>query len=235
MQNGPNHPLYESSYCTIDIGELLATLQASLDQKTSDLQAYIVEIQELNRRATLRSAQASESATELAQEEATKYAADTNREIDHIEQQIVYLERGTLTIQRNDDGSERIPFFPTQVVKTLDGSIGTITYSTATKANITLTDGTKTWSKTKNLKHLNGFAKRSGPVERQVAAFAQAQDPDSNDSSDEEESHWNPALAQALRLVDEGNGDAEHNQFDENETESDDGEYNDEYGHESDN
>ena len=234
MQNGQNHPHYESSYCSIDIGELLANLQATLDQKFNELEAYTVEIQEINRRFSSRSAQAADTATELAQNEAAKYTAATNREIEHIEEQIVYLERGSLTVKRLDDGSEFIPFFPTHIVKTLDGSIGTVTYSTATTVNITLTNGTKTWSKPKNLKHLRGFAKRSGPVERQVAAFAQAENQESNGSSDEEESHWDPALAELIRLVNQSNGEGDHDQS-EYETESDDGEYNDEYGHESDN
>ena len=85
-----------------------------------------------------------------------------------------------------------------------------------------------------NLKHLRGFAKQSGPVERQVAAFAQAENQESNDSSDEGESHWDPALAELIRLVNQSNGEGDHDQS-EYETESDDGEYNDEYGHESDN
>ena len=119
-------------------------------------------------------------------------------------------------------------------MKILDGRIGTIFRGTPDSASIHLTDGTRYVCSITELQHQHGFARRTGPAKHPVAAIPQAADQESVESSDEE-SHRDPDLAELIRLVNEDNGDTEHDQFDEGETESDDEEYGNQYGNESDN
>ena len=230
MQNGPNHPPYESSYCSIDIDQLLAFLKKRLENLYREVKSCQTLIEDLSR--LLYPIQPSDSIFTI--DELQRKVRNNYQEIEHFEQQIVYLERGCLTIKHLDDGSQFIPFFPTHVVKTLDGRIGTIFRSTADSASIHITDGTRYVCGTEKLQHQHGFAKRSGPVEPRVAAFAQARNQDSGESSDEEESHWDPALAELIHQVNQGNGEGDHDQS-EYETESDLEEYENQYGNESDN
>ena len=234
MQNGPNHPPYESSYCSIDIDQLLAFLKKRLENLYREVKSSQTLIEGLSR--LLYPIQPSDSIFTV--DELQRTVINNYQEIEHFEQQIVYLEKGCLTIKLLDDGSQFIPFFPTHIVKTLDGRIGTIFRSTADSASIHITDGTRYVCGTEELQHQHGFAKQSGPVEPRVAAFAQARNQDSCESSDEgsnEESRRDPDLAELIRLVNEGNGDAEHDQFNKNESESDYEEYENQYGNESDN
>ena len=231
MQNGPNHPPYESSYCSIDIDQLLAFLKKRLENLNRELKSCQTLIEDLSR--LLYPIQPSDSIFTIDKLQRT--VRNNYQEIEHYEQQVVYLERGCLTIKRLDDGSQFIPFFPTHIVKTVDGRVGTIFRSTADSASIHITDGTIHVCKTEGLQHQHGFAKRSGPVEHPVAAFAQAKNQESNGSSDEEESHWDPALAELICQVNQGNGEGDHDQSDEDETESDIEEYEYQYGNKSDN
>ena len=181
MQNGPNHPPYESSYCSIDIDQLLAFLKKRLENLYREVKLCQTLFEDLSR--LLYPIQPSDSIFTIDKLQRT--VRNNYQEIEHFEQQIVYLERGCLTIKRLDDGSQFIPFFPTHIVKTVDGRVGTIFRSTADSASIHITDGTTYICKTEGLQHQHGFAKRSGPVEPRVAAFAQARNQDSGESETE--------------------------------------------------
>ena len=141
--------------------------------------------------------------------------------VKQLQDQITFLEKGSRKIIRLDNGTEVIPIFPTDRVKTAEGLTGTVTRSTLTRVDLTFDDGKQSWRKPENLVSLQKCARSSGgPPKKKVAAVAQAQNDGSDDSSDEET--YSPTLARALQDIWEHGSEGEGGRWDENEEETED-------------
>ena len=92
----------------------------------------------------------------------THTAAYRRQIVKHLQDQITYLEKGSRKILRLDNGTEVIPIFPTDQVKTAEGFIGTVTRSTLTRVDVTFDDFKKSWRKPENLVSLVKFGKPAG-------------------------------------------------------------------------
>ena len=124
-----------------------------------------------------------------------------------------------IQIVRRDDGTQAVPIFPADRVKTVEGLTGTVTRSTLTRVDITFNDGKKSWRKPENLVSLEKFAKSTGGLpKKKVAAVAQGQNSDSDDSSDEES--YSSTFARALQdIYDYGSDGGQGEQYEEAESE----------------
>ena len=160
-------------------------------------------------------------ADSLKQQQQPHTTAYRRQIVKHLQDQITFLEKGSRKIIRLDNGTEVIPIFPTDRVKTAEGLTGTVTRSTLTRVDLTFDDGKKSWRKPENLLSLQKCARSSGgPPKKKVAAFAQAQNDESDDSSDEET--YSPTLARALQDIWEHGSEGEGGRWDENEEETED-------------
>ena len=150
------------------------------------------------------------------------HTAEKRRQIvKHLQEQITFLEEGSRKIIRLNDGTQVIPIFPTDRVKTAEGLTGTVTRSSLTRIDIAFDDGKKSWRKPENLVSLHQKCSKSsgGPPKKKVAAVAQARD---NDSDDSDEETYSPSLARALQDIWDHGSEGEEGRWDENEEESED-------------
>ena len=140
--------------------------------------------------------------------------------VKHLQDQITFLEKGSRKIIRLDNGTEVIPIFPTDRVKTAEGLTGTVTRSTLTRVDLTFDDGKQSWRKPENLVSLQKCARSSGgPPKKKVAAVTQARD---NDSDNSDKEPYSPSLARALQDIWDHGSVGEGGRWDENEEESED-------------
>ena len=190
MPKGAKKPYIKSSNLPIDKGKLAKTLKLKLDQKKSDLIAYI---------------------------------AAANPEIEHLKDQIAYLKgKAGIKVKQLEDGTKVFPFFPTHRIKTLQGSIGTVTSSTTTRVHFTLDKGKKSWAKPEDLVSIQKLARQTGTPEQQIPGFIQAGNNESDNKPDDEsddDSPWDSDTEETIRLCLENSGD--HEREPEGESESD--------------
>ena len=144
----------------------------------------------------------------------TTYIAAANPEIEHLKAQIAYLKRKAgIKVKQLEDGTKVFPFFPAHRIKTLQGSIRTVTSSTTTRVHFTLEDGKKSWAKPEDLVSLQKLAKQTGGTpEQQIPGFLPARNDESDDEPDDEsddELPWDPDTEETIRLCLENSGDHE--------------------------